>query len=184
MVGEEYKESTIYKLVKLLKENVLRILIILREEEKLRWKEIQEKTDLPVATLNRSLAALKDLHFIMKEGEFYRLTWTGKLALDGLFLLGLRVGEFPSSEKIEDIVAERLLARDVVLAILIMLFASLKIRGRLDIKEFENALDEERKVIYKIIGDFEKEGLLKFDGEVVEATDKLKEMGLVDILSL
>jgi len=96
----------------------------------------------------------------------------------------LRIGEFPSSEKIEDIVAERLLARDVVLAILIILFASLKIRGRLDIKEFEDALDEERKVIYKIIGDFEKEGLLKFDGKVVEATDKLKEMGLVDILSL
>lgn len=184
MVGEEYKESAIYKLVKLLKENVLRILVVLREEEKLRWKEIQDKTGLPVATLNRSLATLRDLHFILKEDEFYRLTWTGKLVLDGLFLFGLRLGEFPSTEKMEDVVAEKLLARDVVLAMLIVLFASLKIRGRLDIREFESSLDNEKKVIYKIIDDFQKEGLLEFDGNVVEVTDKFKKMSLVEILSL
>lgn len=184
MVGEEYKESTIYKLVKLLKENVLRILIVLREEEKLRWKEIQEKTDLPVATLNRSLSTLRELHFITKERDWYRLTWTGKLVLDGLFLLGLRIGEFPKKDEIEDLVAERLLARDVVLAILVILLASIKIRGKLNLKEFEEALKEEQKIIRKIISDFEVEGLLEFDGETITATEKFKEMGLTEILSL
>lgn len=94
------------------------------------------------------------------------------------------MGEYPSEDKIEDIVAERLLARDVVLAILIVLFASLKIRGKLNIKEFKDTLDDELNVIYKIIEDFEREGLLKFDGETIETTGKFKEMGLTEILSL
>ena len=65
MKGEE--TSAIYKILKLLRKNVIKILLSLNDEENLKWKSIQEKTELPTATLNRSLLALQEIHFIEKK---------------------------------------------------------------------------------------------------------------------
>ncbi|HID25777.1 MAG TPA: hypothetical protein EYP23_04880 [Thermoplasmata archaeon] len=180
----EEKTSAIYRILKVLRANVLKILIVLREEENLKWKEIQEKTRLPTATLNRSLSALQEVHFIAKEEEGYNLTWTGKLAIDGLFLLGLKIGEYPNKEEIEDIVAEKILAQNIVLAVLILIFASIKVRGHLNLGELEKGIEEEKNVIYQVLEEYSKEGYLRIDGENVFATNKFKKMGLEEILSM
>lgn len=175
--------SVIYKILKLLRKNVIKILLALNEEENLKWKSIQEKTELPTATLNRSLLALQDIHFIEKKDEGYRLSWAGKLAIDALILLGLKIGEFPKDTKIDDIIAEKILAQNVVLAILIIILASIKIRGHLDLNQFEKDLEKERKIIFKILEDYEKEGYIKLDGKQVYSTKKFEKLGLDDFLS-
>lgn len=184
MAGEEKRDISLERFTKLFKENTLKILAVLKDEERLKWKDIQDKTRLPVATLNRSLAILRDLYIIMKDDEMYRLTWIGELILDGMNLFGLKLGESAQGVNEDEAITERSIARDVALISLIMLLAGLRKRGRLDIKEFEGALDREKKIFYKIIGGFQEEGLVKFDGRIVEATDQLREMKLMDILSL
>jgi DNA-binding IclR family transcriptional regulator len=44
--------------------------MVLREKEKIRWKELQKETDMPTATFNRALAALQEMHFISKEKNY------------------------------------------------------------------------------------------------------------------
>jgi len=178
MVGEE-REDTIGEFVKILKRNALRILTALGEED-LKWKDLQNKTKIPVATLNRSLSRLRDFHLVSKEGDLYRLTWAGKLILDGLILLDPSLKGSRYSEEID----EGTLARDVVLIALIMLLAGLKRMGRIDIEEFEESLDKERKIIREIIRGFKEEGLLTINGNIVESTERFKELSLKEILSL
>lgn len=177
------EKSVVYKILRLLRGNVIKILVTLSEEEKLKWKEIQEITKLPTATLNRSLSALQEIHFIEKENKHYRLSWAGKLAIEGLILLGLKVEEYPSKEKIEDFVAEKILAQNIVLAMLVILLASIRLRGNLNLEEFEKDLENEKEVIYKVIKDYEKDGYLKIDGKKIIATEKFKKIKLQDLLS-
>jgi len=180
---KDEETSVIYKILKLLRKNVIKILLSLQEEKNLKWKSIQEKTGLPTATLNRSLTALQEINFIEKQEEGYRLSWAGKLAIDGLILLGLKIGEFPRDTKIDDIIAEKILAQNVVLVILIIILASIKVRGHLDLNQFERDLEEERKIIFKILEDYEKEGYVKLDGGQVYSTKKFEKIGLDDFLS-
>ncbi|HEC81674.1 MAG TPA: winged helix-turn-helix transcriptional regulator [Thermoplasmatales archaeon] len=177
------KASAVYQILKVLRTNVLKILIVLREEDNLKWKEIQEKTNLPTATLNRSLVALRDIHFIDKE-EGYKLTWAGKLAIDGLFLLGLKIGKYPNKEKIEDIVAEKILAQNIVLAVLVIILASVKVRGHLNIDELEKRIEDEKEVIYQILEEYSKEGYLEIKEGTIYATKKFENMGLDQIFSM
>ena len=180
----EEKTSVIYKILRLLRANVIKILIALNEEKNLKWKEIQDQTELPTATLNRSLLALQEIHFISKDDKGYNLTAMGKLAIDGLFLLGLEIGEFPKEGQVEDIVAEKILAQDIVMAISIIILASIKVRGRLDIGQLEKQIMDEKKVIKQVLKDYEKDGYLKIKGNIVSATDKYNKMDLDDFLSL
>jgi len=178
------KTSVVYQILRVLRTNVLKILIVLGEEENLRWKEIQEKTNLPTATLNRSLAALRDIHFIEKEDEGYRLTWAGKLAIDGLFLLGFKMGKYPKKERMDDIAAEKILAQNIILVVLIVILASVKIRGSLNIEELKQSIDEEKEVIYQILEEYSKEGYLEIKNGNIYSTKKFEEMGLEEIFSM
>jgi hypothetical protein len=179
----EEETSVIYKILRLLRGNVIKILIALSQDDNLKWKEIQENTKLPTATLNRSLSALQEIKFIEKKDEGYDLTWAGKLAIEGLILLGLNMGEYPKETQIENFVAEKVLAQNVVLAILIIILASIRVRGNLDLDEFEKDLEKERKVIYRILEDYEKDGYLKIDGKKISATKKFDKLGLDDFIS-
>ncbi len=170
------KKDVVYKIFKSLRENALRILMTIREKERIRWKDLQEITGLPTATFNRALSTLQEINFIKKEGNFYTLTWTGKLATDGVMLLGLRMGE--EMEEIEDIVAEELLAKDIAMAIIFLLFVSMKRRGKLNIKVFKEEMKEEMKVIDKILKDYEKEGYIMTEGEWIYPGEKIDEMDI------
>ena len=61
------KQDVVYKIFRLLRENAIKILMAIRENEKIRWKDLQDITELPTATFNRALAALKEIHFIKKD---------------------------------------------------------------------------------------------------------------------
>jgi len=180
---EDEETSVIYKILRLLRGNVIKILIALSQDQNLKWKEIQENTELPTATLNRSLTALQEIRFIEKNDEGYNLTWAGKLAIEGLVLLGLNLGDYPKDANLGDFVAEKTLAQDVVLATLVIILASIRVRGNLDLEQFENDLEKERKVIYKILEDYEKDGYLKIDGKKITATKKFGNLGLDDFIS-
>ncbi|KAA0001598.1 MAG: winged helix-turn-helix transcriptional regulator [Thermoplasmata archaeon] len=176
------KGDVVYKIFRLLRENVVKILMVLREKEKIRWKELQEETGIPTATFNRSLAALQEMHFISKDEGYYRLTWAGRLVVDGILLLGWRMTD--RADVIEDVIAEKVLARDIVMVCIIIIFVSLRIRGRLNIKELEEEIDKERKVITKIIKEYEKEGYLTIEDGMLIATEKLYELAPEELFSM
>ncbi len=171
-------KDVVYRILRLLKENAIKILMSIKEKEKIRWKELQDMTKLPTATFNRALAALQEIHFIRKEDGFYTLTWTGKLVTDGLLMLGWHLDE-EEKEEIEE--AEKLLAKDVAMAIVVLLIISLKRRGRLDLNEFENELLNEMKISRKILEEYEKDGYLEIKDGVIFAKDKLKEIDITGI---
>ncbi len=173
---KEEKKDVVYKIFKSLRENALKILMAIREKEKLRWKDLQEITKLPTATFNRALATLQEIHFIKKEGNFYILTWTGKLATDGLMLLGWRMGE--EMEEIEDEEAEELLAKDITMAIIFLLLVSLKRRGKLNIETFKKEIRKELRVIDRIMKDYEKEGYIRIEEGWIYPGEKIEEMDI------
>lgn len=168
------RQDVVYKIFRLLRENVVKILMVLREKEKIRWKELQKETDMATATFNRALAALQEMHFIHKEGSYYELTWVGRLVIDGFLLLGWRISDEP--DNLEDVVAEKVLARDIIMAVIMIIFVSLRVRGRLNIKELEKEIDRERSVIEKIIEEYEKDGYLEIKDGMIIATEKMQEL--------
>lgn len=176
---KETEQDVIYKIFRLLKENALKILMTIREKEKIRWKDLQEITGIPTATFNRALSALQEIRFIKKEENFYKLTWTGKLVSDGLLLLGWRIAE--EVEPVEDIIAEELLAKDIVMAIIFLLFVSLKRRGKLNIDKFEKELKNEIKIVKKIFREYEKDGYIEIKNGWVYTTDKINELDISKI---
>jgi len=167
-------QAVVYKIFRLLRENVVKILMVLREKEKIRWKELQKETDMATATFNRALAALQEMHFIHKEGSYYELTWVGRLVIDGFLLLGWRISDEP--DNLEDVVAEKVLARDIIMAVIMIIFVSLRVRGRLNIKELEKEIDKERGIIEKIIEEYEKDGYLEIKDGMIVATEKMQEL--------
>lgn len=181
-MNEGRKQDVVYKIFRLLRENVIKILMVLREKEKIRWKELQEETGISTATFNRSLAALQEMHFISKEEGYYSLTWAGRLVMDGILLLGWRMADKP--EAIGSIIAEKVLARDIVMVWIVIIFVSLRIRGRVNIKELEEEIDKERKVITKIIKEYEKEGFLTIEDGMLIATEKLRELTPEELFSM
>ncbi|HEC76142.1 MAG TPA: hypothetical protein ENI33_02640 [Thermoplasmatales archaeon] len=170
------RQDVVYKIFRLLRENAIKIIMAIREKERIRWKELQEITKLPTATFNRALSALQEVNFIKKDGHFYTLTWTGKLATDGLLLLGYRMEE--EMEEVEDIVAEELLAKDITMAIILLLFVSLRRRGKLNIEKFEKEMKNEMKVIKEVFKGYEKEGYIEIMEGQIFAKDKIKEMDI------
>ncbi|MCD6448640.1 MAG: hypothetical protein J7L58_06350 [Thermoplasmata archaeon] len=180
-MSDDKKQDVVYKIFRLLRENAIKILMTIREKEKIRWKDLQEITKLPTATFNRALAALQEIHFIKKENNYYMLTWTGKLVSDGLILLGWRLGE--QMEEVEDVVAEELLAKDITMAIIFLLFVSLKKRGKLNMETFEKELKKEMKIIKDIFEEYEKEGYVEIKNGWIYATKKMEEMDLSKIFS-
>jgi len=176
------RQDVVYKIFRLLRENVIKILMVLREKEKIRWKELQKETDMATATFNRALAALQEMHFIHKEGSYYELTWVGRLVIDGFLLLGWRISDEP--DNLEDVVAEKVLARDIIMAVIMIIFVSLRVRGRLNIKELEKEIDRERGVIEKIIEEYEKDGYLEIKDGVIIATEKMQELTPEEFFSM
>ncbi|MBC7081754.1 MAG: winged helix-turn-helix transcriptional regulator [Thermoplasmatales archaeon] len=173
------KNDTVYKIFKLFKENVIKILIVLREKEKIRWKELQEETKISTATFNRALSALREVHFIKKENGYYKLTWTGKLVTDGLILLGLHISE--EMEEVEDEFAEKLLAKDIIMATIMLVLVSIKKRGRIKIDKFEEEMKKEMKIMRNLLKEYEKEGYVEIKNGWVFAKDKMKEFDIKDI---
>ncbi len=174
-------QDVVYRIFKLFRKNVVKILMVLREKEKIRWKELQKETDMATATFNRALAALQEMHFIHKEGVYYELTWVGRLVIDGFLLLGWRISDEP--DNLEDVVAEKVLARDIIMAVIMIIFVSLRVRGRLNIKELEKQIYIEKEVISKILEDYEKEGYIETKDGVIFATDKINELTPEEFLS-
>ncbi|RLF41916.1 MAG: hypothetical protein DRN17_08225 [Thermoplasmata archaeon] len=175
-------QDVVYKIFRLLRENVVKILMVLREKEKIRWKELQKETDMATATFNRALAALQEMHFIHKEGSYYELTWVGRLVIDGFLLLGWRISDEP--DNLEDVVAEKVLARDIIMAVIMIIFVSLRVRGRLNIKELEKEIDKERGIIEKIIEEYEKDGYLEIKDGMIVATEKMQELTPEEFFSM
>lgn len=191
MTNNTDKKDAVYKIIKLLRKNVIKILVVLREQENIRWKELQEETKMSTATFNRALSALQEMHFIKKEEQQYEITWAGRLVVDGLMLLGLRTAELPGwkedipeSEKLEDVIAEKVLAKDIAILVLLIIFMSLRFRGRLNIDELQKELNTEKTVIKEIIEDYEKEGYLEKKDGVLIATDKFEELAAEELLSI
>ncbi len=178
----EDRQDVVYKIFRLLKGNVVKILMVLREKEKIRWKELQKETGMSTATFNRALAALQEIHFISKEKSYYELTWVGRLVIDGFLLLGWRISD--ESDQLEDLVAEKVLARDIIMAIIMIIFISLRVRGRLNIKELEKEVDKEREVITRIIEEYETEGYLTIENGMITATEKIHELTPEEFLSM
>ena len=176
---DEKRQNVIYKIFRLLKENAIKILMAIREKERIRWKDLQEITKLPTATFNRALSALQEIHFIKKEENYYMLTWTGKLVADALLLLGWRMAE--EGEEIEDFVAEELLAKDIVMAIIFLVFVSLKRRGKLNIKSFEKEIKNELKIMKEILKEYEKDGYIEIKDGWIYAKEKLNEIDISKI---
>jgi len=176
------RQDVVYKIFRLLRENVIKILMVLREKEKIRWKELQKETDMATATFNRALAALQEMHFIHKEGSYYELTWVGRLVIDGFLLLGWRISDEP--DNLEDVVAEKVLARDIIMAVIMIIFVSLRVRGKLNIKELEKEIDRERGGIEKIIEEYEKDGYLEIKDGVIIATEKMQELTPEEFFSM
>jgi DNA-binding MarR family transcriptional regulator len=175
-------QDVVYKIFRLLRENVVIILTVLREQEGLRWKELQDETGIATATFNRALAALQEMHFIEKPGGRYRLTWAGRLVVDGFFLLGWRMADTP--ESIEDYVAETVLAKDIVMVTLMIILVSLRLRGRINIEELEQEIMEETAVITRILDEYEQDGYIVRENGVIRATDRLDELAPQDLFSL
>ena len=75
------------------------------------------------------------------------------------------------------------MAQNVVLAVLVIILASIRVRGHLDLKKFEKDLEKERQVIYKVLEDYEKDGYLKIDGKKITATKKFGQLGLDHFIS-
>jgi len=175
----EETRDVVYRILRILKENAIKILMTIKEKEKIRWKELQNITGLPTATFNRALAALQEVNFIKKEGPHYVLTWTGKLVTDALLMLGWRLSE--ESEEIITEDAEKLLSKDIAMAIVVLLIVSLKRTGKLDLDKFEQELLKEMKVARKILEDYEKEGYLEIKDGIVVAKDKLKKMDITGL---
>lgn len=175
----ENKRDVVYKIFRLLRENAIKIIMAIREKERIRWKELQEITKLPTATFNRALSALQEINFIKKDGYFYTLTWTGKLATDGLLLLGYHMAE--EMEEVEDMVAEELLAKDITMAITLLLFVSLKKRGKLNMEKFEKEMKKEMKVIRDIFEGYEREGYIEIKEGQIFAKDKIKEIDIINL---
>lgn len=191
MTNNTDKKDAVYKIIKLLRKNVIKILVVLREQEKIRWKELQEETKMSTATFNRALSALQEMHFIQKKDQYYEITWAGRLVVDGLMLLGLRTAELPGwkeeipeSEKLEDVIAEKVLAKDIAILVLLIIFMSLRFRGRLNLDELQKELDNEKSVIKEIIDEYEKEGYLERKDGVLTATDKFEELAAEELLSI
>ncbi|MCD6512166.1 MAG: winged helix-turn-helix transcriptional regulator [Thermoplasmata archaeon] len=171
-------KDVVYRILRLLKENVIKILMAIRENDGIRWKDLQNETGLPTATFNRALSALQEINFIKKDDEGYHLTWTGKLVTDGLIMLGWRMADHGD---VVDKNAEELLAKDVAMAIIVLIFISIKRRGRLDFDLFEKELMNEMEVAREIFKEYEEDGFIEFkDGELV-AKEKMK---LFDISSI
>ncbi len=174
------KNDTVYKIFKLFKENVIKILIVLREKEEIRWKELQEETKISTATFNRALSALKEVNFIKKDNGYYKLTWTGKLVTDGLILLGLHIGE--EMEEVEDEFAEKLLAKDIIMATIVLVLVSIKKRGKIKIDRFEEEMKKEMEVMRNLLKEYEREGYVETKNGWIFAKDKMKEFNIKDIL--
>ena len=181
-MNDTESQDVVYKIFRLLRENVVVILTVLREQEGLRWKELQDETGIATATFNRALAALQEMHFIEKPGGRYRLTWAGRLVVDGFFLLGWRMADTP--ESIEDYIAEKVLAKDIVMVVLMIVLVSLRLRGRVDIEELEDEIMRETSVITQILDEYEQEGFIIREDGVIRATDKLDELAPQDLFSL
>ncbi|NIA11036.1 MAG: winged helix-turn-helix transcriptional regulator [Nitrospiraceae bacterium] len=176
------KQDVIYKIFRLLRENVVKILMALRKNDKIRWKELQKETGMSTATFNRALAALQEMHFISKEKGYYELTWVGKLVIDGFLLLGWRISD--ETDQLEDLVAEKVLAKDIIMAVIMIIFVSLRVRGKLNIEELEKEIDKEKEVIFKIIEEYEAEGYISIENGVITATEKINEITPENFLSM
>ena len=168
------KNNVVYKIFKLLRENAITILMAIKNNEKIRWTDLQDNTKLTTATFNRALNALIEVNFIKKDGQFYTLTWTGKLVTDGLVLFGFRLSE--EIDDVEDTIAEKLLAKDIVMVILFLLFVSLKKRGKLNLSEFQREIKDELNIIEDIFLAYEKEGFLKLKDGLVYTTEKINKL--------
>jgi DNA-binding MarR family transcriptional regulator len=173
--------DVVVKIFKMLREKAIKILMVIREEDGIRWKELQEKTQLSTATFNRALAALQEVNFIRKDDADYHLTWTGRLVTDGLLLFGLRITE--EMDEVEEAVAEDLLAKDMVMAIVFVLFVSLKKRGKLHLSAFERAFSAEMRVIGAIFDAYAREGYLEISEGWIYATGKMDEMDVTALFS-
>ena len=172
----EETKDVVYRILRILKENAINVLMTIKEKKKIRWKELQDITGLPTATFNRVLAALQEINFIKKDNGYYTLTWTGELVSDGLIMLGWRLSEEKGAEKIKD--AEKLLAKDITMAIVVLLLISLKRSGEINFNEFEKHLMNEMKITRKIFEDYEKDGYIEFKDGIIKANDKLKELDI------
>ena len=168
-------KDVVYQILRLLRENAIKILMGIRENEKIRWKELQEITKMPTATFNRALAALQEIHFIKKEDNLYQLTWTGKLVSDALVLIGWRLAE--AGEQVKDFVAEELLAKDIV----VLLFISIKRRGKLNIEAFEKSMEDEMKVAKSILKEYEKDGYIEIKDGWIISKEKMNELDISKI---
>ncbi|MCD6171020.1 MAG: hypothetical protein J7J36_01165 [Thermoplasmata archaeon] len=172
-------KDVVYQILRLLRENAIKILMGIRENEKIRWKELQEITKMPTATFNRALSALQEIHFIKKEDNLYQLTWTGKLVSDALVLIGWRLAE--AGEQVKDFVAEELLAKDISMAIIVLLFISIKRRGKLNIEAFEKSMEDEMKVAKSILEEYEKDGYIEIKDGWIISKEKMNELDISKI---
>jgi len=172
-------KDVVYQILRLLRENAIKILMVIRENEKIRWKELQEITKMPTATFNRALSALQEIHFIKKEDNLYQLTWTGKLVSDALVLIGWRLAE--AGEQVKDFVAEELLAKDISMAIIVLLFISIKRRGKLNIEAFEKSMEDEMKVAKSILEEYEKDGYIEIKDGWIISKEKMNELDISKI---
>ena len=123
-----------------------------------------------------------NLEIYRRHKGYYRLTWAGRLLIDGFILLGWRMADKP--EHIEDVIAERVLARDIIMVVIMIVFVSLRMRGRLDIRTLEEEIEKERDVVYRIIQDFKDEGYLHLENGVLTATDKFENLTPEEFFSL
>lgn len=172
-------KDVVYQILRLLRENAIKILMAVRENKKIRWKELQEITKMPTATFNRALAALQEIHFIKKEDNLYQLTWTGKLVSDALLVVGWRLAE--AGERVKDFVAEELLAKDISMAIVILLFISVKRRGKLNIEAFEKSMENEMKVAKDIFKEYEKDGYIEIKDGWIISKEKMNKLDISKI---
>jgi len=65
-----------------------------------------------------------------------------------------------------------------------IIFVSLRLRGRLDIKTLEEEIDRERSVIARLVQDFEDEGYLRRENGLLVATDKFSRLTPEEFFSL
>lgn len=173
------QHNVVYDIFKLFRKNAIIILMTIRTHKKIRWTDMKKITKLSTPTFNRALNALTEVNFIKKEKQFYMLTWTGKLVTDGLVLFGVRLSE--EIDDIEDSIAEKLLAKDIVMVILFLLFVSLKKRGKLNLIEFKKEINDELKIIDDIITSYENEGFLKRKDGWIYPTDKIKKLDYISL---
>ena len=172
------------KILNALKINSIKILLALSREGQLKWKEIQENTKLPTATLNRSLSSLQNTNLISKESGEYKLTWVGDLILNRLLLFGLDMNGFPGDKKLKEICSEDSLAQNIILELLITVLATLKLQGEVDIEKLERVLKGKMSIIYAVLEGYEREGYLQVKGGKAYTTKKFDSMNLEQIFSM